>query len=73
MRWHDPQASAAPWPFCTMPGAGLCASGNQSGGFIRSSISLGVYFFVLPSIDFGSGDSAGRDPACTGNAHAGSR
>src|SRR5688572_25799343 len=73
MRWHEPQASTAPCPFCTIAGAGLCSSGNQSGGLNRSSISFGVYFFVLPGTDFGSGDSAGSVPAWIGNAHAGSR
>src|SRR5687768_11613715 len=56
-----------------MDGAGGCESGSQSGGFIRSSISFGVYFLVLPAMVFGSGVSGGSDPCCTGNAHAGSR
>src|SRR5688572_11731995 len=56
-----------------MVGAGGCSFGNQSGGASRLSISFGVYFFVLPGRVFGSGDSGGSDPACTGNAHAGSR
>ncbi len=50
-------------PLTTIEGAGLCSSGNQSGGLRRSSISFGVYFFVLPGTDFGSGDSGGSDPA----------
>src|SRR5687767_4401494 len=56
-----------------MPGPGLCSSGNQSGGFSRSSICCGVYCLVLPGTVFGPGASAGSVPACTGKAHEGSR
>src|SRR6266513_4645392 len=72
IRWHAPQASAAPWPFCTIGGAGGCSSGNQSGGLDRLSISAGVYFFVLPGTLLGAAASAGSAPLTAGNAHAGS-
>ena len=56
-----------------MDGAGWCSSGNQSGGLRRSSISLGVYFFVLPGTVFGPGRLGRQRASLTGNAHAGSR
>src|SRR5437667_12293964 len=73
MRWQAPQASAPACPFCTMDGAGGCSSGNQSGGFNRSSICAGVYVLVLPATLFGPGSSAGTAPLIAGNAQDGSR
>src|SRR5205085_1372613 len=71
IRWHAPQASAAPWPFCTSEGGARCSSGNQSGGLFRSSICAGVYDLVLPGTLLGPGSSAGTDPLMAGNAHEG--
>src|SRR5688572_7814823 len=62
-----------PSPFTTRAAGAGWSSGNQSGGLRRSSICAGVYCLLLPGTVCGVAGSAGSDPACTWNAHDGSR
>ena len=41
-KWQESHARTSPWPFATMDGMAGCSSGNQSGGFMRSSTCASV-------------------------------
>src|SRR5438874_11176649 len=49
IRWQEPQAArATPASPFTIPGAGPCSSGNQSGGFALLAALAGSYSLLLP-------------------------
>src|SRR5580765_5802471 len=54
MRWQEPQAArATPASPFTIPGAGPCSSGNQSGGFALLVSLAASYSLLLPGTRIG--------------------